>query len=70
MNNLLIILFTLAALPAISKTQGLWFALDDCINYVPENNQETQTTYIKQLKTFILPNLQLNADQQFYSKSS
>jgi hypothetical protein len=70
MNNLLIILFTLAVLPAISKAQGHWFSLDDCINYVLENSKKTQITYLKQFKTAILPDLQLNADQQYYSESS
>jgi outer membrane protein len=62
--------------PLILGAQQQPFSLDDCISYAlanstdigrAKNNVESQNTYLEQSKAAGLPNLQLDANQQFSS---
>ena len=75
---ILIIIITIG-LPFFSGAQEHLFSLEDCINCAlknstdinrAQNNTEIQSVYLEQSKAARLPNLRLNASQQFSSTNN
>ncbi len=78
-RHIILIIIVTIGLPFFSVAQEHLFSLEDCINYALENstdinraqnNSEIQSVYLNQSKAARLPNLKLNASQQFSSTNN